>query len=110
MADLFEGLEEPIFLVTTDLGKRIRPLGQIVSGVSKASLGGRTITLCLSKFGFTAKVIVERTKCFTLHLLAESNHDLVRLFGTETGRNVDKFDKIQHLLSKDRFGDVIEHG
>jgi flavin reductase (DIM6/NTAB) family NADH-FMN oxidoreductase RutF len=88
-ATLFACLDREIWLVTARAGERRG--GLIATFVSQASLVPDLprVLISLARQHHTWELI-EATGCFALHLLGESNLELVWRFGLSSGRDHDK--------------------
>jgi len=86
--DLVSGLDYPMFIVTTAAGGE--RAGCLVGFVTQASIDPARLIVCLSKANFTHRV-AKRAETLVVHFLSEQDMDLARLFGEETGDDIDKF-------------------
>lgn len=85
-----DGLDYPMFVVTVsgrDGGARA---GCLVGFVTQCSIEPARLLVCLSKRNQTCRV-ARTSGSLALHALAEDQHELARLFGEQTGDDVDKF-------------------
>lgn len=90
-ATLFAWLDREVWLITAAAGGRRG--GLIATFVSQASLVAEVprVLICLAKHHFTWDLVHDAGH-FAMHLLAESNLELVWQFGLSSGREVDKFE------------------
>src|SRR4051794_14265242 len=88
--DIFGQLDPPLWLVTAQAEKRRG--GLIATFVNQASIPAQfpRVVVGLARQHFTWELI-EKSRSFCLHLLAEENLEHVWRFGLQTGRAVDKF-------------------
>jgi flavin reductase (DIM6/NTAB) family NADH-FMN oxidoreductase RutF len=91
-ADAFQQLvsetDYPMFIVTTVAGATRG--GCLVGFVTQASLKPSRLLVCLSKANATFTVAAA-AEALAVHFLGEDDVELARLFGEETGDDVDKF-------------------
>lgn len=86
--DLVAGIEYPMFIVTTESeGERS---GCLVGFVTQASIHPARVMVMLSKKNHTYRVARHADE-LVVHFLHRGDHGLSRLFGEETGDEVDKF-------------------
>jgi flavin reductase (DIM6/NTAB) family NADH-FMN oxidoreductase RutF len=85
---LVSGIDYPMFIVTAAADGRRS--GCLVGFVTQASIDPARLMVMISKVNHTFQV-VERASSLIVHFLHENNHELARLFGEETGDEVDKF-------------------
>ena len=81
-------LDYPMYVVTTRAGDELA--GCLVGFTSQVSIRPRRFMVGLSKRNHTYRVAQE-TEYLAVHLLARRHRELARLFGSETGDEVDKF-------------------
>ena len=87
-ADLIASLDPPLVVVTTALdGERA---GCLVGFHAQSSIDPARYCVWLSKANHTYR-IAQRSGHFAVHLLAETDAELARRFGTLSGDDVDKF-------------------
>ena len=84
-------LDYPMLVVTATDGKRIA--GCLVGFASQVSIDPPRFTVFLSDKNRTYEVAREAEE-LVVHFLAADDDDLARLFGGETGHEVDKFDRV----------------
>lgn len=85
---LSSSIDYPMFIVTTaDGGTRA---GCLVGFVTQCSIDPPRFLVCLSKANATFRV-AQHAAAMVLHFLGQGDRDLARLFGEETGDEVDKF-------------------
>jgi flavin reductase (DIM6/NTAB) family NADH-FMN oxidoreductase RutF len=88
--DLVASIDYPMFIVTTSArGSRA---GCLVGFVTQASLKPGRLLVCLSKANYTFGV-AQSADVLVVHFLGREDLALARLFGEETGDNVDKFER-----------------
>lgn len=85
-------LNYPMFVVTTRAGDELA--GCLVGFTSQVSIRPSRFLAGLSKKNHTFRV-AERATHLAVHLLPREQRDLARLFGSETGDRVDKFDRCE---------------
>ena len=85
-----DGLASPMQVVTTAAdGERA---GCLVGFASQVSIEPPLFLVCLSDKNYTHRV-AQDAELMAVHLLATDQRDLAELFGSETGDEVDKFDR-----------------
>ena len=88
--DLAADLDPPMAVVTT--ARHDERVGCLVGFHSQAGIEPRRYAVWLSKPNHTARVALHDDQLwFGVHFLTADQHDLARLFGAETGDEVDKF-------------------
>jgi flavin reductase (DIM6/NTAB) family NADH-FMN oxidoreductase RutF len=86
--ELLGDLDYPMYIVTAAVdGERA---GCLVGFTTQCSIHPVRFIACLSKKNRTFRV-AERADVLVVHLVPDSEEELARLFGSETGDNVDKF-------------------
>jgi flavin reductase (DIM6/NTAB) family NADH-FMN oxidoreductase RutF len=85
-------LDYPMFIVTTRVGDQLG--GCLVGFTSQVSIRPSRFLVGLSKKNHTFRV-AERATHLAVHLLPREHRDLARLFGSETGDRVNKFDRCE---------------
>ncbi len=81
-------MDYPMFVVTgSAAGERS---GCLVGFVTQCSISPQRLLVCLSKKNHTYDVAADADR-LVVHFLGETDRDLARLFGAETGDEVDKF-------------------
>ncbi|HZQ33936.1 MAG TPA: flavin reductase family protein [Mycobacterium sp.] len=88
--DLVGLLNYPMFVVTTRAGGDLA--GCLVGFASQVSISPSRFLVGLSKNNRTYRTAQQATH-LAVHLLPRDRRDLARLFGGETGDEVDKFDR-----------------
>jgi flavin reductase (DIM6/NTAB) family NADH-FMN oxidoreductase RutF len=83
-------LNYPMFIVTTRAGDELG--GCLVGFTSQVSIRPSRFLVGLSKKNHTFRV-AERATHLAVHLLPREHRQLARLFGSETGDRVDKFNR-----------------
>lgn len=90
--DAFEALvgqlDYPMFIVTTAHGDQLA--GCLVGFATQASIRPRRFLVGLSDKNRTYRVAAEADR-LAVHVLAEGDGQLTRLFGEQTGDDIDKF-------------------
>ena len=81
-------LDYPMFVVTTRAGDE--SAGCLVGFASQVSIHPHRFLVGLSKRNHTYRV-AEKTEHLAVHLIERRHCELARLFGSETGDNIDKF-------------------
>lgn len=82
------GLDYPMYIVTTRVAEQLA--GCLVGFASQTSINPRRFLVCLSVANFTFSVAA-RARHLVVHTVRRDNLALARLFGAETGTEVDKF-------------------
>ena len=85
---LVADLDYPMFVVTAATGGR--RAGCMVGFVTQCSMEPPRLLLCMSKRNFTFGVAA-RSEVLVVHFLGRDDLEVARLFGGETGHQVDKF-------------------
>jgi flavin reductase (DIM6/NTAB) family NADH-FMN oxidoreductase RutF len=97
MADAFQAivarLDYPMFVATTR-GADGEPAGCLVGFATQASIDPERFLVCVSDKNRTYRVL-EGAPALALHVVPEDAHDVVELFGGETGDEVDKFERCE---------------
>ncbi|CAN5912009.1 hypothetical protein BH23PLA1_BH23PLA1_14070 [soil metagenome] len=95
--DLFSRLDRELWLVTAASAGRLG--GLIATLVSQASIGpdAPRVVLSMAKQHHTW-TLVEQSRAFGLHLIAENQLDLAWRFGLTSGRDVNKFEGLSYRL------------
>jgi flavin reductase (DIM6/NTAB) family NADH-FMN oxidoreductase RutF len=81
-------LDYPMFVVTTAVGER--RAGCLIGFATQASIHPRRFLAGLSDKNYTYRVASESDR-LAVHILGKDDYDLARLFGGQTGDEVDKF-------------------
>lgn len=89
-ASLFRSLDRELWVITSAFESRSS--GLIATSVSQASILETRPRLMagLAKHHLTGE-LVEQSGCFVAHLIAPERHEWVSHFGTQSGREIDKF-------------------
>ncbi|MBQ0906810.1 flavin reductase family protein [Micromonospora sp. U21] len=91
--DLFlTGLDNPMFIVTTVHPQSGERAGCLVGFASQCSIEPDRFVVWLSQNNHTYRV-ARHADVLAVHSLAENQRDLAELFGTQTGDEVDKFER-----------------
>lgn len=85
--EFVEGLDYPMFVVTTAAGERRS--GCLVGFTTQVSIDPPRMLVCLSDKNHTYGVAQDATM-LAVHVLAPEQHDLAELFGGQTGDEIDK--------------------
>jgi flavin reductase (DIM6/NTAB) family NADH-FMN oxidoreductase RutF/rubredoxin len=82
---------------------------QISNTVFQVTDKPNTIVISINKSNYTHEFI-EASKLFTVSIIAKTAPlSLIGNFGFKSGKNVNKFEKISHLLTKNGLPVVLEH-
>lgn len=84
----FDKLDFPMFVLTTAVGAERS--GCLVGFVTQCSMDPPRLLVCVSEANHTHGV-VQRAGVVAVHLIPRDAEDIVRLFGSTTGDDVDKF-------------------
>jgi flavin reductase (DIM6/NTAB) family NADH-FMN oxidoreductase RutF len=84
------GFDYPMFVVTTVDPVTGTRAGCLVGFATQSSIDPFRLLICLSRQNFTYRV-AEAATFLAVHVLGEDDDGLVRLFGGETGDEIDKF-------------------
>ena len=87
-----EPLDYPMFVLTVPGAGGSRPDGCLVGFATQCSISPPRFLVCVSKANHTYRH-ASRARIAALHLLTAADRDLAVLFGTETGDEVDKFER-----------------
>ena len=85
---LVSGMDYPMFIVTASTGSE--NAGCLVGFSTQASIDPPRMMVMISKENHTYRV-ASAAEELVVHFLGENNFDLAKLFGEETGDEVDKF-------------------
>jgi flavin reductase (DIM6/NTAB) family NADH-FMN oxidoreductase RutF len=85
-----DGLDFPMYVVTVAKGDE--QSGCLVGFGSQVSLKPPRFLACISVANHTHSVAMA-ADLLAVHLLSEEQHDLAELFGSETGDEIDKFER-----------------
>jgi flavin reductase (DIM6/NTAB) family NADH-FMN oxidoreductase RutF len=86
--DLVSWVDCPMFVVTTAAGGQ--RAGCLVGFLTQASIKPPRLLVLISKANFTYQV-VRGADALVVHFLSTADYDVARLFGEQTGDDVDKF-------------------
>jgi flavin reductase (DIM6/NTAB) family NADH-FMN oxidoreductase RutF len=90
--DFLEKLDVPMYVVTVAAaGERS---GCLVGFVTQCSIVPPRLLVCISEKNYTHRVAAE-AGVMALHLVPSGASDIVRLFGSETGDDIDKFSRCE---------------
>jgi flavin reductase (DIM6/NTAB) family NADH-FMN oxidoreductase RutF len=95
---LVSGIDYPMFIVTAAADGRRS--GCLVGFVTQASIDPARLIVMISKVNHTFGV-AERASSLIVHILHKNNHELARLFGEQTGDEVDKFVNCEWKMGPD---------
>jgi flavin reductase (DIM6/NTAB) family NADH-FMN oxidoreductase RutF len=90
--DLVASIDYPMFIVTAAAGARRG--GCLVGFVTQSSIQPPRLLVCISKANATFDV-ASQAEMLAVHFLDQDDRGLARLFGEETGDEVDKFSRCQ---------------
>ncbi|EGD54280.1 flavin reductase family protein [Gordonia neofelifaecis] len=88
--EMMTTVESPVYLVTTVAGDRRS--GCLVGFAAQMSIDPSRFVLGISRANHTHAVAAEADH-LAVHVVGRDHLDLVRLFGSETGDEIDKFDR-----------------
>ncbi|WP_319434205.1 flavin reductase family protein [Mycobacterium sp. RTGN5] len=86
-------LDYPMFVVTTRVGDE--RAGCLVGFSSQVSINPPRFLVGLSKRNHTYRVATDGATHLAVHLLAKGHRELARLFGGQTGDQIDKFSRCE---------------
>lgn len=89
---LFATVDYPVYVVTATDGRE--RAGCLVGFATQCSIHPPRFLVCLSKRNHTYRVAL-RADVLAVHLLASDQQGLARLFGGETGDDMDKFTRVE---------------
>ncbi|MGH9041776.1 MAG: flavin reductase family protein [Acidimicrobiia bacterium] len=89
---LIRPIDYPMFVVTVATEDELA--GCLIGFTTQASIDPPRQIVCLSEKNRTFRV-ASSADHLALHFLNDSNHDLARLFGEETGDDTDKFNRCE---------------
>ena len=89
---LVAALDYPMFVVTAASEDPDERSGCLVGFATQCSIDPPRMVVCLSKKNHTYRV-AQRTELLGVHFLASGDLDTAKLFGEETGDEVDKFSR-----------------
>src|SRR5689334_12194353 len=84
------GFDYPMFIVTTVDPAAGTRAGCLVGFATQSSIDPFRLLVCLSRQNFTYRV-AETATFLAVHAIEEDDEGLIRLFGGETGDEIDKF-------------------
>ncbi len=87
---LVAGIDYPMYIVTTAAGGE--SAGCLVGFTTQCSIDPARMLVCLSVRNHTFRV-VGQAGVLVVHFLSPANFELAKLFGEETGDEVDKFSR-----------------
>jgi flavin reductase (DIM6/NTAB) family NADH-FMN oxidoreductase RutF len=96
LAAYFELVDYPFYVVTVR-SETAEMSGCLAGFVTQCSIDPPNFLVCISKLNHTLAV-AEQASGMGLHLLGSDQVDLARLFGEETGDQVDKFASVDWRL------------
>ena len=96
LAAFFERIDYPFYVVTVR-SEAAEMSGCLAGFVTQCSIDPPNFLVCVSKVNHTLAV-AERSSGMGLHLLGSDQVDLARLFGEESGDQVDKFASVDWRL------------
>ena len=89
---LLSALDYPMFVVTCSDGDHLA--GCLVGFATQCSIGPPLFLVCISQTNRTERV-ARRAEFLAVHLVGADKEHVARLFGSETGDEVDKFEHCQ---------------
>lgn len=89
-------LDNPMFVLTVRGAGGAGPAGCLVGFATQCSITPPRFLACLSKVNHTYRA-ARGVNTVALHALTAADRDLAVLFGTETGDEIDKFDRCDWL-------------
>jgi flavin reductase (DIM6/NTAB) family NADH-FMN oxidoreductase RutF len=96
MASAFERLvatlDYPLYVATTSV--QDQQAGCLIGFATQCSIHPPRFLACISKKNHTL-VLARRAAILAVHILEEEHRDIARLFGGETGDEVDKFARVR---------------
>jgi flavin reductase (DIM6/NTAB) family NADH-FMN oxidoreductase RutF/rubredoxin len=96
-----------LYIVGSKVDSKIN--AQISNTVFQVTDKPNTIVISINKSNYTHEFI-EASKLFTVSIIAKTAPlSLIGNFGFKSGKNVNKFEKISHLLTKNGLPVVLEH-
>lgn len=84
-------LDYPMYVLTVAGPAGSRPSGCLVGFATQCSIAPPRFLVCLSKKNHTFRS-AHAARLVAVHLLGSDDHDVAKLFGTETGDEIDKFE------------------
>lgn len=90
LEEFSEKVDGPLLIVTTVAGEERS--GCVVGYWTKCSVSPPRFLVCISKKNHTFGVAAE-AETLAMHLIPKEQTEIVRLFGSETGDEVDKFSR-----------------
>jgi flavin reductase (DIM6/NTAB) family NADH-FMN oxidoreductase RutF len=91
-ARLASSIDYPMYIVTTAAHGTLA--GCLVGFLTQSSIEPPRLLVCLSKANATFRV-TQQAGVLVVHFLGDGDRDLARLFGEETGDEVDKFSQCE---------------
>ena len=88
--ELVSELDYPMFIVTVNDGSEMS--GCLIGFATQCSIKPPRFLVCISDKNHTHGV-VQRADVVVVHLVGVENEDLAELFGSQTGDEIDKFDR-----------------
>jgi flavin reductase (DIM6/NTAB) family NADH-FMN oxidoreductase RutF len=89
---LIAGIDYPMYIVTTAAGGQ--RAGCLVGFATQCSIDPARMLVCLSVRNHTFRV-AQRAEVLAVHFLSGRHLELAKLFGEETGDDVDKFSRCE---------------
>jgi flavin reductase (DIM6/NTAB) family NADH-FMN oxidoreductase RutF len=93
-------LDYPMFVLTVPGAAGSRPSGCLVGFATQCSISPPRFLACLSKANHTYRS-ASGVGVAAVHLLTAGDRDLAVLFGTETGDEIDKFERCEWWAGPD---------
>jgi len=89
---LLSSLNYPVFIVTAADGERRE--GCVIGFATQTSIHPGRFLACLSRENRTLR-LAQQVDALAVHLVPRDGHELVELFGGETGDEIDKFSRCE---------------
>ncbi|MDQ3877192.1 MAG: flavin reductase family protein, partial [Actinomycetota bacterium] len=105
ISEISSHLDYPMFIVTASNEDEIA--GCLVGFVTQCSISPARFAVWISKQNHTHRVAME-SDLLTVHVVPSDAEELARLFGEETGDEIDKFARV--AWSRHRAGGVVIEG
>ncbi len=96
--DFLDKLDFPLFIVTAAAGDKRS--GCLVGFVSQCSIDPARLLVCISEKNHTHEV-AKMSAALAVHLIPKERTDLVDLFGSHTGYDIDKFSRCEWSAGPD---------
>jgi flavin reductase (DIM6/NTAB) family NADH-FMN oxidoreductase RutF len=90
-AQLVATLDYPVYIATTAVGNE--PTGCLIGFASQCSIHPPRFLACISKKNHTFQ-LSRRATVFAVHVVDDGSREIARIFGGETGDEIDKFKQV----------------